>query len=284
MNIGFVGLGVMGSAMSGHLLAAGYDVLGYDVDQRRLQQHVDRGGSAAASVREVAERSDVVVTSLPSVAAFEAVVAESGGDAIVVETSTLPLATKLAARRSLGTRLLDCPLSGTGAQAATKDLVVLVSGDDADAKRQVGPVLDAFARARYDIGEFGNGTKLKLVANLLVSIHNLAAAEALLLARQAGLDLELALRVLTDSAGDSRMLSVRGPAMLTGTYEPAAMRMGLFQKDLGIIGEFVRDLGVPAPLFATSTEWYERALAQGRTDQDTACVFAVLESLLGVAD
>ena len=280
MNVGFVGLGVMGSAMSGHLLAAGFPVAGYDVDPERLRQHVARGGLAAGSVREVGERSEVVVTSLPGVAAFEAVVAELTGGPVVVETSTLPLETKLAARATLGPRLLDCPLSGTGAQARTRDLVVLVSGDDAEAKAAAGPVLDAFARARYDIGEFGNGTKLKLVANLLVAIHNLAAAEALLLARQAGLDPDLALRVLADGAGGSRMLGVRGPAMLAGEYEPAAMRVALFGKDIDIIEAFARGTGVPTPLFSASTGWYREALEQGRADQDTACVFAVLESRL----
>lgn len=280
MTIGFIGLGVMGSAMSGHLITAGFPVLGYDVAADRRHAHAERGGLLADSVREVAEACEVVLTSLPSVPALDTVVAELTGDPVVVETSTLPLDAKTAARRRLGPRFLDCPLSGTGAQARTKDLVVFVSGDDADAKARIGGVLDGFARSRYDVGEFGNGTKLKLVANLLVAIHNLASAEALLLARRAGLDPELALRVLADGAGSSRMLQVRGPAMLAGDYEPAAMRVALFHKDLDIIAAFAGELGVPTPLFSASLASYHAALAQGRADQDTACLFAVLESEL----
>jgi putative dehydrogenase len=278
VNVGFVGLGVMGSAMSGHLLAAGFGVVGYDVDARRLTEHRRRGGLAASSVREVCRRCDLVVTSLPSEAAFTEVVEDLTADVTVVETSTLPLEAKLAARRRLGARLLDCPLSGTGAQARDKDLVVFVSGDDTEAKQRVGVILEAFARSWHDFGAFGNGTRLKIVANLLVAIHNLAAAEALLLARRAGLDPERALRVLTDSAGSSRMLEVRGPAMLAGEYEPAAMRVELFGKDLDIITSFAQAVGSPTPLFSASAPFYDTALAQGRGHQDTACVFAVLDA------
>jgi L-threonate 2-dehydrogenase len=278
MNVGFVGLGVMGSAMSGHLLAAGFGVVGYDIDARRLTEHRRRGGLAASSVREVCQRCDLVVTSLPSEAAFTEVVEDLTAEVTVVETSTLPLEAKLAARRRLGARLLDCPLSGTGAQARDKDLVVFVSGDDTAAKQRVGVVLEAFARSWHDVGAFGNGTRLKIVANLLVAIHNLASAEALLLARRAGLDPERALRVLADSAGSSRMLEVRGPAMLAGEYEPAAMRVELFGKDLDLIASFAQAVGSPTPLFSASAPFYNTALAQGRGHQDTACLFAVLDA------
>lgn len=278
MNVGFVGLGVMGSAMSGHLLAAGIEVLGYDVDPRRLTEHRGRGGLTASSVRDVCRRCDLVVTSLPSEAAFAEVVRDLTADVTVVETSTLSLEAKLAARRRLGARLLDCPLSGTGAQARDKDVVVFVSGDDTAAKQRVGVVLEAFARSWHDVGAFGNGTRLKIVANLLVAIHNLASAEALLLARRAGLDPEPALRALADGAGSSRMLEVRGPAMLAGEYEPAAMRVELFRKDLDIITSFAQAVGSPTPLFSASARFYDTALAQGRGHQDTACVFDVLDA------
>jgi putative dehydrogenase len=278
VNVGFVGLGVMGSAMSGHLLEAGFAVVGYDVDPRRLTEHRERGGLTASSVREVCRRCDLVVTSLPSEAAFTEVVRDLTDEVTVVETSTLSLEAKLAARQLLGPRLLDCPLSGTGAQARDKDLVVYVSGDDAEAKQRLGVVLDAFARSWHDVGEFGNGTRMKIVANHLVTIHNLASAEALLLARRAGLDPERALRALADGAGTSRMLEVRGPAMIAGEYEPAAMRVQLFGKDLDIIAAFAQAVGSPTPLFSASTPYYDTALAQGRGQQDTACLFAVLDT------
>ena len=277
-GIGFIGLGVMGSAMSGHLLEAGFPVIGYDVNPDRLREHRDRGGLSASSVGEVSQRSDIVLSSLPSALAFTEVIGELSRDVIVVDTSTLPLETKLLGRRELGAQLLDCPVSGTGAQARTKDLVVFVSGDDAEAKQRVGPVLDAFARSRHDVGEYGNGTKTKLVANLLVAIHNLASAEALLLARRAGLEPELTLRAIVDGAGNSRILEIRGPTMLSGQYLPATMRVDLFRKDLDIIASFANSLSSPTPLLSTSARFYHTAMAQGRGQQDTACLFAVLES------
>jgi L-threonate 2-dehydrogenase len=284
MVIGMIGLGVMGSAMSTHLLAAGFPVTGFDIDDAALRRHAERGGATAASAAEVAERSDVVVTSLPSKAALRQTIkgiAPAGAPGlIVVETSTLPLDNKLRAHDALtpqGIVLLDCPLSGTGAQAREKDLVVYVSGDDEAAKERVGPVLDAFSRGRHDAGPFGNGTRLKIVANLLVAVHNVATAEALLLARAAGLDPGLTLRAVGDGAGASRMFQVRGPMMVDGDYDEPAMRVEAFSKDLEIIASYAESVHSPTPLFDASTAVYNAALADGRGAQDTACVYDVLD-------
>lgn len=287
-EVGVIGLGVMGGAIAANLLEAGYHVTGYDIAPERLEDHAARGGLAASSCREVADRARVVLTSLPSEAALDQVVAgeeglvhANGDGLVVVEASTLPLEAKERARQALARHaatLLDCPLSGTGAQARVKDLVVLGSGGP-EALRRCAPVFDAFARSWHDLGAFGNGSKLKYLANLLVTIHNLAAAEALMLAKRAGLDPAAVLPVLADGAGTSRMLEVRGPAMATGEYEPAAMRVELFQKDIDIIAAFARDCRAPTPLFAASTQYYLAALAQGRGGQDTACLLAVLEAM-----
>jgi putative dehydrogenase len=283
LSVGVIGLGAMGAALSGNLIAAGYPVLGYDVDARRMDEHAASGGRLAASPGEVGERCEVVVTSLPDADALAAVVAGlvsgAGRGFVTVETSTLSLADKHAARRLLASHdlpLLDCPLSGTSAQARVRDLVVYVSGDDPAAKRRVEPVLDAFARARYDVGAFGNGSRLKYAANLLVTVHNVAAAEALLLAERAGIDRHLAVRVLADGAGGSRMLQVRGPLMAQDAYGEAMMRVAMLGKDIKIIESFAAELASPVPLFSTSSALYRTAIEQGRGDQDAACVFAVL--------
>jgi putative dehydrogenase len=286
-RVGVIGLGVMGGTIAGHLVDAGFAVAGYDVAPERLDEHGARGGLVAASPRDAADGAEVVLTSLPSVAALDQVIAGDDGlasaarDLVVIEASTLPLADKERARELLargGGTLLDCPLSGTGAQARVKDVAVLASGDR-EGIRRAAPVFGAFARSWHDLGPFGNGSKLKFVANLLVAVHNLAAAEALLLARRAGLDLAAVLPVLADGAGTSRMLEVRGPSMVEGVYEPAAMRVGLFQKDMDLIAGFARDCAAPTPLLAASAQYYLAALAQGRAAQDTACLFAVLEQL-----
>lgn len=289
-SVGVVGLGVMGSAIAVHIAAAGrWRVTGYDIDAAKPAALAGRGLIPVGSASALAETADVVVLSLPSVTAFDAVVADLAGHArpgtAVVETSTLPLAAKLHGRDLLAARdvvLLDCPLSGTGQQARDGDLVAYVSG--AEPVPQVAlDVLAAFSRSQHLLGAFGNGTRMKLVANLLVAIHNVAAAEALLLARRSGLDPEAVLAAVGDGAGGSRMLQIRGPLMVDGRYEPATITNRLFAKDLQIIQAMADGLDCPTPLFTAAAVVYRAALAQGRDDQDTAAVYAVLEQLTAPA-
>src|SRR5438094_465203 len=207
----------------------------------------------------------------------------AGRGAIVIETSTLPIPVKEAARDVLAKRgviLLDCPLSGTGAQARVKDLIIYVSGDRA-AYRKIVPVLQGFTRANYYVGAFGAGSKMKFVANLLVAIHNVAAAEAMVLGVKAGLDPALVLKVVSDGAGGSRIFQVRGPMMVKGDYSEASMKNEIWQKDMTIIGDFARELDCPTPLFAASAPIYNAAMAMGLGKKDTGAVCAVLEQMAG---
>ena len=286
---GFVGLGTMGSALSAHLLAAGWRVTGYDIDAARLAAHTGRGGEAATSPAGTVA-GDVVVTSLPTAQALLDVTAGAAGLAslpgqglVVIETSTLPLATKRQARDALAERgivLLDCPLSGTGGQALIKNVVAYLSGP-APAKALALPVLRAMTRAVHDVGGFGNGSAVKFIANLLVAIHNVAAAEALVLAERAGLDLAAVLTAVADGAGSSDMFEVRGPAMAAAEYSGPGVTTTVFAKDLEIITGFAKDTGTPTPLFALASSFYAAALAQGHAGDDTACVHAVLRGLAG---
>jgi L-threonate 2-dehydrogenase len=284
-RVGVVGLGIMGSAMSANLVGAGFSVRGYDVLARRRAELKKAGGHPVRSVRDLARQSPIVITSLPSAQALlevSAVLAAARNSGqIVIETSTLPIAVKDEARKILvarGVTLLDCPLSGTGAQARVRDLAVYASGPRA-AYRRCAPVFDGFARTHYFLGAFGTGSKMKFLANLLVAIHNVSTAEALVLGMKAGLDLDVAVKVLGDGAGSSRMLQIRGPMMARGDYSDAAMKVGVWQKDMRIIGEFARALDCPTPLFAATTAIYNAAMAQGFAAADTASVCAVLETM-----
>jgi putative dehydrogenase len=284
-TVGMIGLGIMGSAMSSNLIKAGFRVVGFDVLPQRRKELQKAGGTAARNCRELAKGCDVIVTSLPSSEALLDTATELARSArtnqIVIETSTLPIPAKEEARTSLAARgviLLDCTLSGTGAQARVKDLVVYASGDRKACGR-IAPVLDGFARAHYYVGAFGAGSKMKFVANLLVAIHNVAAAEAMVLARKSGLDPELTLKVITDGAGNSRMLQVRGPMMVKRDYSNATMKMQVWQKDMTIIGDFARNLDCPTPLFAASAPIYTAAMAMGLQAEDTGAVCAVLEEM-----
>lgn len=290
-SIGVIGLGIMGSAISANLLTAGFQVIGFDVATERIRVLTERNGIGAASCREVAERAGIVLTSLPTVAALQEVVNGEDGlvacgkkGLIVLEVSTFPIEAKQKAFDALkpaGIHLLDCPLSGTGAQAVHKDLAVYASGDRRSFET-CRTVFDGFARAAYYLGEFGNGSRMKFVANLLVAIHNVAAAEAFVLGMKAGLDLQTLYRVISDGAGTSRMFEVRGPMMVAGQYGDATMKVGVFQKDLDIISSFAESLHCPTPLLSKSAEIYAKALASGMANQDTGSVCAVLEEMAGV--
>ena len=283
-SVGVIGLGTMGSAMAANLVRAGFRVHGFDVSASAVKHFRKSGGIAETSPAVLAENASIIISSLPSAAALSSTVNALKGKSIVIETSTLPIDDKLAAKATLakkGITLLDCPLSGTGAQAKTRDLVVLGSGN-VKAFRKTIPVLKGFSRAHYHLGEFGNGSKMKFVANLLVAIHNVSAAEAFALGMKAGLSPELIFRVVGDGAGTSRMFQVRGPQMVAGRYDDATMKIELWQKDMKIIGEFAAGLGVATPLFSASAPVYDAAMAQGFEKQDTAAVCAVLERMSGI--
>jgi 3-hydroxyisobutyrate dehydrogenase-like beta-hydroxyacid dehydrogenase len=290
-TVGQVGLGIMGGAFARHLLAAGFNVVGYDVAPAANRALTRAGGRAARSCAEVAARSRILITSLPSPAAMEEAYFGKHGIAggarpgtIVIEASTMTLELKESLRRRLARRdvtLLDCPISGTGAQAAAKDIAVYASGERR-AFNRCRKVFDGFARSTYYCGKFGIGSKLKFVANLLVTIHNLSTAEAMVVGEKAGVDLGLLYRVISDGAGASRMFQVRGPMMVRGRYMPAHMKSKIYQKDIDIIGAFVRQLKCPTPLFDGSIPYYTAALRQGFALEDTAAIHAVLRKRAGL--
>ena len=289
-TVGIVGVGIMGGAMAKNLRLAGFPVVAFDVSAAALRGIEALGGSAAGSAAEVARSARVVITSLPTEAALRAAlggpdgIVASSGNPLVIEMSTMRLDIKQELRALLaaaGKTLLDCPVSGTGAQAANKDLVVFASGDRA-AYDSLGDILAGMSRQQHYLGEFGNGSRMKYLANVLVNIHNVAAAEMFTLAGKAGMDLGTVFDVLKDSAGTSRMLQVRGPMMVNQDYDNATARIEMYMKDLDIISEFAFDLRCPMPLFGVATQMYFTALNHGRGAQDTAAVCAVVEDLAGI--
>jgi 3-hydroxyisobutyrate dehydrogenase-like beta-hydroxyacid dehydrogenase len=203
---------------------------------------------------------------------------------VLVEMSTFALNDKLAAKRALqkaGHLMLDCPVSGTGAQAKTKDIVVYASGDPKTIRR-LRPLFAGLSRAMHDLGAFGNGSRMKYVANLLVAINNVAAAEAMVLGMKSGLDAKMIFDMITTGAGNSRVFELRAPMMVKGRYDDATMKVALWQKDMAVIGEFARGLGCPTPLFTATGPLYDAAMASGHAMHDTASVCAVLEQMAGV--
>ncbi|HVH78690.1 MAG TPA: NAD(P)-dependent oxidoreductase [Stellaceae bacterium] len=287
-NIAMIGLGIMGGAIARNLAGAGHAVTGYDVDAARMTAFVDAGVRGANSAAGAVGAAEIALTSLPSVAALDATVAELVAHPqpglVVVEISTFPIEAKQAARDRLaaaGMAMLDCPLSGTGAQAAVKDLAVFASGDEAPFGR-CRALFDDFARVTHYLGAFGNGSRMKFVANLLVAVHNAAAAEAIVLGTKAGLDPQRIFDVISSGAGTSRIFELRGPMMVKGVYTPPTATMHVLEKDSGIIAEFARSLGVETPTLDAAAPLYRDAEEAGYAAEDVAAVHALLARRAGL--
>ena len=294
--VGIIGLGIMGSALADQLISKRFSVFGFDPDPKARKRASRSGVQVVSSVELLLSHSQQLLSSLPSSDAFEATCdalfehltrstpkAAHPSPIVLAETSTLPISIKQRQQRRLATAgitLLDCPLSGTGAQARVGDVVVYASGPK-KAIRNMMPVFAGFSRAQVDLGRFGNGMRMKLVANLLVAIHNVAAAEAILLGKRLGLNPAEVVRVVGDGAGSSRMLQVRGPMMASRNWKDATMKVSIWQKDMSIISDALADTLTPAPLFAASAPIYQAAQALGLGEQDTASVMAVLEHMVG---
>ena len=287
-TVGIIGLGIMGGAFAKNLAASGWRLIGYDLDPGRRRAMARAGIEIAQDAGAVGAAAPVIITSLPSPHALHETVAALAAaklpGRIVVEASTFALEDKLAAERVLkraGHIALDCPVSGTGAQARTGDLVVYASGDSAAIKK-LRPMFLGFCRAVDDLGAYGNGSRMKYVANLLVAIHNVASAEAMVLGIKAGLPPQKIFDLVTAGAGNSRVFELRAPMMIKNNYDDATMKIKVWQKDLDVIGAFAAKIGCPTPLMSATLPIYAAAMATGHAMHDTAAVCAVLESMAGV--
>ena len=287
-TVGIVGLGIMGGSFAKNLVAAGFRVVGYDPDSAARRSASKAGVELVKSAAEVAAAAPTIITSLPKPEALQATAEEIAAAKlparVVIEASTFTLDDKQRAEavlRTAGHTALDCPISGTGAQAKVKDLVVYASGESkAIAKNR--NVFLGFARAVHDLGEFGNGSKMKYVANLLVAIHNVASAEAMVLGMKAGLAPQQILDLVTAGAGNSRVFELRAPMMVADRYDEPTMKVSVWQKDMSVIGDYAQQLGCPTPLFSATLPVYAAAMSTGHDAHDTAAVCAVLESMAGV--
>jgi L-threonate 2-dehydrogenase len=284
--VGIIGLGIMGGAIARNLVGRAWRVFGFDVDADRRTELGQEGVTIVESVADVVRETPIIMTSLPTPEAVESVahaIACSGQTSrIVVELSTLSLADKLnfeSILKKAGHIALDCPLSGTGAQAKLRDLVVYASGDGAAIGKCAALFAD-FSKQSADLGRFGNGSRMKFIANHLVAINNVATAEAMVLAQRAGLDPRTVVEMIGPGAGGSRMFQMRAPMMVDRVYEPATMRVSTWKKDMAIIAEFADDVGCATPLFSLTQPVYTEAMAMGLGDQDTASVFEVLSKTL----
>ena len=285
-TVGIVGIGLLGHAIASRLIKAGHPVVGFDVVPDRVSALTAMGGKSAPSAAAVAQSVEAVCTLLPSLATAEAAIL--GADGIlagarphltVIQMSTIsPTLTERLAREvtARGLGFLDCPVSGTSSMVERGDGIFFVGGDRALFERW-RPVLESALARAVLVGRVGQAMVLKLVANLLVALNSTAAAEALTLARKAGLDLDLALEVLNASAAASSMLKVRGPMIVRGEF-PAQMKLDLFMKDIHLIQEAAVAVGAPLPFTDLAERLYAAAQAAGHGGEDLAVVVTALSA------
>ncbi|MDP3701135.1 MAG: NAD(P)-dependent oxidoreductase [Hylemonella sp.] len=292
VRIGIIGLGIMGGTMARALLAAGYQVFGYDVDPARMRALRRAGGTPMPGYAELASQADALITSLPSAQALHDVVAALQGvkprkrGQVLLETSTLPLADKEqadTALRSQGRVMLDAPISGTATDRPAQAWIMYLSGPPA-ACRKVRPWVSHFTLDAPRVGATGSGSKLKFAANHHVAILNVACAEMVALCRKMGLDPRVALQHMGHSPYlGTGLMRIRMPMMLDRRYQPATMKIGVWQKDMQIIGDMARDVDCPTPLLNASAGVYTAAMAMGLAEHDTAATAEVLATLSGQA-
>jgi 3-hydroxyisobutyrate dehydrogenase-like beta-hydroxyacid dehydrogenase len=292
-RLGLVGLGIMGGTMAEALLQQGYEVCGCDIDPKALTRLKRAGGVCLSNAAEVAGRSDVVIVSLPTSKALAQVTASIASipkaqwsrQPIFIETSTLPIADKDAfadALGKLGIIALDSPISGTAVRIEDRAWTIFVSGKEA-AYRKVLPVLEVFTDKVSYVGPYGNGMKMKFVANHLVAIYNVAYAESVTLARKMGLNPQDVLDLFGNSPVlGTGVMRLRMAMMVERQYSPPTMKVEVWQKDMQVIGDMAKSLDCPTPLFSTSAAIYTSAMALGLAKEDTASTAEVLSAMAGI--
>lgn len=286
--VGVIGLGIMGGAFAKNLVKAGWRVVGYDTNAARRREAKRAGVEIAQNAVELAAAVPTILTSLPKPEALADTVRKIAAvqlkRKLLVEMSTFKISDKEKAAsvlRKAGHQMIDCPVSGTGAQARNRDLVFYASGDSKLIAR-IRPLLSAFGRGVFNVGQFGNGSRMKYVANLLVAINNVASAEAMVLGMKAGLDPRMIVDLITAGAGNSRVFELRAPMMAKGRYDDVTMKISVWDKDMQVIGDYARRIRVPTPIFNATKGIYIKAMKSGLGGRDTAAVCAVLEKMAKV--
>ncbi|MBA2962303.1 MULTISPECIES: NAD(P)-binding domain-containing protein [Ramlibacter] len=290
--MGLIGLGIMGGAMAEALVAAGHPVSGFDVAAAAMERLKAAGGQGCDGAAQVARDAEVLIFSLSTSPAMlesarnvAASVQAGGRCRLVIETSTLPLDDKNEVARILegaGIAVLDCPISGTAVRMKEGAWTIYCSGAEPSYER-ARPLLQVFTQMVPFVGAYGNGTKMKFAANHLVAILNVACAESTNLARKMGLDPRQVLELFGNSPViGTGVMRLRMPFMIERRYEPATMKVEVWQKDMQVIGDMARSVDCPTPLFSACVPIYSAAMAQGRAKHDTASVSEVLAGLAGV--
>ena len=284
-KIGLIGLGIIGSSILRNIHDSEFSPIGFDIDQKIIDTLNHEGLNTSSSLKEIIDQSSIIITSLPNNKALDETIdliiqQDNRKVELLIETSTLSLECKIKNKERLNAinvDILDCPISGTGRQAENKDIVMYASGLK-ESYEMALPVLETFSRESFFLGDFGNATKVKLIANLLVSIHNVASAEAIRLGEKSGLDLNQLYKVISSGAATSKIFELRAPMMIAKNYSPASMKMNVWKKDMELIRDMIDNHDIDSPLFKMTEELYKKAEELDLNELDTASVMEVLRA------
>jgi len=284
-KIGLIGLGIIGSSILRNIHDSEFSPIGFDIDQKIMDTLNHEGLNTSSSLKEIIDQSSIIITSLPNNKALDETIdliiqQDNRKVELLIETSTLSLECKIKNKERLNAinvDILDCPISGTGRQAENKDIVMYASGLK-ESYEMALPVLETFSRESFFLGDFGNATKVKLIANLLVSIHNVASAEAIRLGEKSGLDLNELYKVISSGAATSKIFELRAPMMIAKDYSPASMKMNVWKKDMELIRDMIDNHEIDSPLFKMTEQLYKKAEELDLNELDTASVMEVLRA------
>ena len=284
-KIGLIGLGIIGSSILRNIHDSEFSPIGFDIDQKIIDTLNHEGLNTSSSLKEIIDQSSIIITSLPNNKALDETIdliiqQDNRKVELLIETSTLSLECKIKNQERLNAinvDILDCPISGTGRQAENKDIVMYASGLK-ESYEMALPVLETFSRESFFLGDFGNATKVNLIANLLVSIHNVASAEAIRLGEKSGLDLNQLYKVISSGAATSKIFELRAPMMIAKDYSPASMKMNVWKKDMELIRDMIDNHEIDSPLFKMTEQLYKKAEELDLNELDTASVMEVLRA------
>ena len=287
-RIGFVGLGLMGNGMAMNLLSEGFRVIGFDIDQSKMDVIVEAGGKRIDSPDQLAEQVDVIILSLPNSHVVDDVVKESlklletGGKGLtLIDTTTADpimseaLATQL---REKGIEMLDATISGTSKMCAEKDMTFMVGGEK-DIFHACEQILSAMAKRMFYLGKSGSGALMKLIVNLVLGLNRMVLAEGLSLGKKAGMDQSRLLEVLKQSAAYSKAMDMKGTKMIEKDFLPPEGKLAFHLKDVRLMLDLGKRLNFPLLLSSLHAQALASEVAKGRGEWDNSDIISFYEDL-----
>jgi len=290
-RIGFVGLGLMGGAMAKNLIAAGFPLIGHDIDESKVEAVVKQGGKRVTSPEQIPAQVDVIMLSLPHSHVVNQVVRESlklfetGRKVLILIDATTAdpilseeLATEL---RKKGIEMVDATVSGTSKMCAEKDVIFMVGGKE-EVFKECQPVFSALGKEAFFVGKNGAGAATKLIVNLILGLNRMALAEGLTLGKKAGMDQQRLLEVLKKSAAYSKAMDMKGLKMINKEFLPPEGKLAFYRKDVQLMLDLGARLNCPLPLISLHAQALASEVSKGRSEWDSADIISFYEELAHV--